>query len=86
MQKVIKFYATWCGPCKIYGKTFDRVKEELKEGNEYIEIDVDKDTTGMANEYKVDSIPHTVVVREDGTTVEKGGRLSADTLRTLING
>ena len=34
-KQVIKFYADWCGPCKIYGPTFDRVKQDLQDIVEY---------------------------------------------------
>ena len=81
--KAIKFYATWCGPCKVYGKAWDKVAEELKDGVEFINIDIDKDTTGLAAEYKVTSVPHTVVIK-DGTTKAETGRLSASELKELI--
>jgi len=83
-KKVIKFYATWCGPCKIYGKTWDKVVPDYEDQVEFVNIDVDKDTTGLANKYKVDNIPHTVLIKEDGSTIEKGGRLSKDELTELI--
>jgi thioredoxin 1 len=81
--KAIKFYATWCGPCKIYGKTWSKVEKELSDV-EFVEVDIDKDTTGLAVEYKVDSIPHTVVLKEDGTTKEETGRLNEQQLKELI--
>jgi len=83
-KKVIKFYATWCGPCKIYGKTWDKVVPGYEDQVEFLNIDVDKDTTGLAAKYKVNSIPHTVLLKEDGTVIEKNGRLSQDELTELI--
>jgi thioredoxin-like negative regulator of GroEL len=84
MKKVIKFYATWCGPCKIYGKTWDKVKPDYSDQVEFIDVDIDKDTTGLAVQYKVQSVPTTVLIREDGSEVKKTGRLSADELTELI--
>ena len=84
-KKAIKFYATWCGPCKIYGKTWNRVEEEYKDKVVFEEVDIDKDTTGLAVEYKVDSIPHTVIINEDGSVVEETGRLSYKDLTNLLN-
>ena len=43
--KAIKFYASWCGPCQVYAKTWDKVTSEIKDV-EFINIDIDKDTTG----------------------------------------
>lgn len=84
MTKVIKFYANWCGPCKLYSKSWDKVVDELKDQIEFVEVDVEKDTTGLAAQYKINGIPHTVVLRNDGTTDEKGGRLSVEQLREFI--
>ena len=84
MKKIIKFYATWCGPCKIYGKTWDKITPTYSDQVEVINIDIDKDTTGLAVQYKVKSVPTTVLVREDGSEVSKTGRLSADELTELI--
>jgi thioredoxin 1 len=81
--KAIKFYADWCGPCRTYAKTWDKVSEEV-EDVEFISINVDKDTTGLAAEYKVRSIPMTVVLKEDGTILKETGLLSEIKLKELI--
>ena len=73
MVKVIKFYADWCGPCKMYSKIWDKVVEEV-EGVDFVEIDVDKDSTGLAAKYKVRSIPMTVIIKE-GEEIKKTGLL-----------
>ena len=72
MVQAIKFYATWCGPCKEYSKIWDEVKKELEDKVEFIDINVDKDDSGLSDKYKVRSIPYTVVNR-DGVTSSKVG-------------
>tara|TARA_S200002703_G_scaffold47154_1_gene40750 strand:- start:291 stop:557 length:267 start_codon:yes stop_codon:yes gene_type:complete len=83
-KKLIKFHATWCGPCKIYGKTWDKVTPEYRDQLDFVSIDIDKDTTGFAAQYKIESVPTTVLVREDGSLLKKVGRLSKDELTELI--
>lgn len=84
MKKVIKFYAEWCGPCKVYAKTFDEISEEFDGQIEFNNINIDKDTSGLAAEYNVRSIPHTVLLKEDGTVKSKTGLLSNLELKELI--
>lgn len=84
MKKVIKFYADFCGPCKVYAKTFDKVKEAHKDTIEFLEIDIENDPEGLSAEHKVRSIPHTVVIQEDGTITSKTGRISKEDLEELI--
>ena len=85
MTKVIKFYADWCGPCRLYAKTFDKVSEELKEQVEFVNVNVEKDTTGLAAQYKVNGIPMTVVIK-DGQEKSKTGRMDESTLKGFILG
>ena len=41
-KQVIKFYANWCGPCKVYGPTFTKVRQELEGDIEFLEINVEE--------------------------------------------
>lgn len=84
MKKVIKFWAPWCGPCKMYAPTFTTVSEKYKDQIQFIEVDVDQDSEGLAGEYKVRNIPFTVLVREDGSVLSKVGVLSESQLEELI--
>lgn len=81
-MEIIKFYADWCGPCKVYAPIFEKVTSDLNV--EYKNINVDKDTEGLAAEYKIRSIPATVIVKKDGTVIKEVGLLQEDKLTTLI--
>ena len=81
-MKVLKFYADWCGPCKVYAPIFEKVVKESEV--EYENIDIDKDTDGLAAKYKIRSIPATVFIYDDDTVVKEAGLLSEEILIELI--
>lgn len=56
---VLKFFATWCKPCRIYTPTFDMVTKKL--GVNTINVDVDKEIE-IKESFGVTSIPATVII------------------------
>ncbi len=84
-KKVIKFWAGWCGPCNQYAPTFEKVKQELQsEQIEFVEINVENDPEGLAGQYGVRGIPHTVVTYEGANSKSKSGGMSEEDLRQFI--
>ena len=85
MTQVIRFHAGWCGPCRAYAPTWNKVvNENVETGVEFLEVDVDKDISGKAAEYKIMSLPTTVVVKEGQIVAKKTGGLSENELKVLI--
>jgi thioredoxin 1 len=82
MTKVIKFYANWCGPCKIYNKTWDKVVAKLGDKVEFVEVDIEENPN-MSIEYKVRGIPLTVIIK-DNETIRESGMIKASKLEELI--
>lgn len=67
MEKVLyKFYAEWCGPCKMMAPVVAAVAAET--GIEVKEIDIDKEPE-MAKKYNISSVP-TFVKVVDGEAVD----------------
>ena len=60
--EVLKFSATWCGPCRVLAQTLKDV-----EGITNIDIDKDRETPGK---YGIRSVP-TMVFLKDGKEVHR---------------
>lgn len=81
-EAVVDFYATWCGPCKMFGPIFEEVGNEKKIN--FIKLDVDKHSD-VAREYGVMSIP-TIILFKNGKEVKRfTGFMSKDDFINYIN-
>ena len=84
-KQVIKFFADWCGPCKLYAPSFEKVKQELQsEEIIFREINVENDPENLSGQYGVRGIPLTLVLEEGVDTKGSSGRLSEEELKQLI--
>ena len=80
-KAVVDFYATWCGPCKMFGPLFEEVSNDSDIN--FIKVDVDK-FDDIARKYGVMSIP-TIILFENGKEVNKKiGFMSKDELKKFI--
>jgi len=81
-MKLLKFYADWCGPCKMLSKVMEGMELNIPVDN----IDIDKDSDA-AIRYGVRGVPMLVLVDEHGNTLRsKTGLMSASELTTFIKG
>lgn len=79
---LVKFSATWCGPCKILASTLKKVQPEFSMVN-FLDVDVD-DNPELAKDYKIRSVP-TVIITRDGEEITRlMGSVSADVLRKTL--
>ena len=81
-MKLLKFYADWCGPCKILTKMLE--EEDFGVEIEVESIDIMGDDPRIAK-FGVRAIPLLVVVDEEGNPIrEVTGAQKAQTLREFI--
>jgi thioredoxin 1 len=71
MDKIIKFGAEWCGPCRAMKPQIESFKSMISESNiEVLDLDVDaEENMEIASSYGVRSIPYTVFLK-DGQVVK----------------
>lgn len=66
-KAVVDFYATWCGPCKMFASVFEEVSNEIDMN--FVKVDTDS-YPDLAREYGVMSIP-TIILFENGNEVKR---------------
>lgn len=81
--KLLDFWASWCGPCKVMEPVIEELQKELDGKAEIEKINVDENQAKAA-EYGVMSIP-TYIVLKDGKEVGRkiGVTAKADLLKLL---
>ncbi|NGX41819.1 MAG: Thioredoxin [Chlamydiae bacterium] len=80
---IVDFYADWCGPCKRFAPTFEKVAEEMYGTVAFGKLNVDEGVDASRS-YKVSSIP-TLILFKDGQEVKRRvGGCSAKELIVFI--
>ncbi len=68
MVEVKKFYAEWCGPCKVLSPLMENVKTKFT-NVKFENVDIDSQFE-IAQKYFVRSVP-TVIIEKNGKEVER---------------
>jgi thioredoxin 1 len=68
MITIKKFYATWCGPCKMLAPVMEQIRTEYSQVD-MLAIDVDENYD-VAASYGVKSVP-TVVIEKNGVEISR---------------
>ena len=84
-MRVLKFYASWCAPCKALTSTIEQLSETADlPAIENIDIDADME---KAVHYGVRTVPTMVVVADDGTEIRRQvGSISQNELLDFLKG
>ena len=79
---LVDFFATWCGPCKMFAPVLDEYAEEHSD-IEAVKVDVDE-LGEIAKKYGIMSIP-TIILFKNGEPVKKNvGFLDAEELEDFV--
>ena len=78
-MKFYKFYADWCGPCRILTTMLNKAQIE------YEPINVDNNEE-LVNKYNIKTIPVFMAVKDDGTEIDRFvGVKSTDAIKQWID-
>lgn len=81
---LVDFWATWCGPCRMFGPIFEQVSNQIPDVK-FVKFEIDETNRRMPAQYGIRSIP-SVLAFKNGELVEaRAGLMDADTLIQWIN-
>jgi len=79
---LVDFWAPWCGPCKMFGPTFEQVATQFPLKALYVKVNTESEQM-LGSRFGIRSIP-TLIVFKDGKEVERvSGALDANSLSSL---
>jgi thioredoxin 1 len=79
---LIDFWADWCGPCKSFAPTYEKVSEE-NENIVFAKVDTEAHQE-LAAQFQIRSIPTLVVFKDQIGIFAQPGALPEEGLRDLI--
>ena len=79
---VVDFWAPWCGPCRSFAPTFEKVAQENTDAR-FVKVNTDEEQS-LAGHFGIRSIPTLMIFREQVIVFQQPGAMSKGALDDVL--
>lgn len=81
---LVDFWASWCGPCRMFGPIFEEVSEKIKDVK-FVKFEIDESNRRTPAKYGIRSIPSVLAFRGGELVEARTGLMDEETLTQWVN-
>lgn len=80
---LVDFWASWCGPCRMFGPIFESVSAQIPDVN-FVKFEIDEGNRRTPAKYGIRSIPSILAFRNGELIEARTGVMDPETLTAWI--
>ncbi len=81
---LVDFWATWCGPCRMFGPIFESVSNQVSDVN-FVKFEIDETNRATPTKFGIRSIPSVLAFRDGNLIEARTGLMDEETVIAWIH-
>lgn len=80
----VDFFASWCGPCKMFSPIVEQISQKYKDKITVLKIDIDENSE-IAEKYSIQSVPTSILFKNSNIVERVSGMISFNQCSDLVD-